>query len=140
MNDRLEHQKALEATEMRIRSELEKSSKTLLQQLEAQLKALEVSHDRLQKKNSEDSNRFADGQERAAQQLVNLQEALTQEIEKGKKDKDSLFEAMEKEKQWLQEIDELKKKAEETDVEISNLNRRLAEVTESGKKHRRCRT
>ena len=41
MNDRLEHQKALEATEMRIRSELEKSSKTLLQQLEAQLKALE---------------------------------------------------------------------------------------------------
>ena len=40
---------------------------------------------------------------------------------------------MEKEKQWLQEIDELKK-AEETDVEISNLNRRLAEVTESGKK------
>ena len=135
MNDRLEHQKALEATEMRIRSELEKSSKTLLQQLEAQLKALEVSHDRLQKKNSEDSNRFADGQERAAQQLVNLQEALTQEIEKGKKDKDSLFEAMEKEKQWLQQIDELKKKAEETDVEISNLNRRLAEVTESGEKN-----
>ena len=120
---------------MRIRSELEKSSKTLLQQLEAQLKALEVSHDRLQKKNSEDSNRFADGQERAAQQLVNLQEALTQEIEKGKKDKDSLFEAMEKEKQWLQQIDELKKKAEETDVEISNLNRRLAEVTESGEKN-----
>ena len=42
---------------------------------------------------------------------------------------------MEKEKQWLQEIDELKKKAEETDVEISNLNRRLAEVTESGEKN-----
>ena len=56
-------------------------------------------------------------------------------MEKGKKDKDSLFEAMEKEKQWLQEIDELKKKAEETDVEISNLNRRLAEVTESGEKN-----
>ena len=50
MNERIEHQKALEATEMRIRSELEKSSKTSLQQLEAQLKALEVSHDRLQKK------------------------------------------------------------------------------------------
>ena len=73
--------------------------------MEAQLKAVEVAHERLQNKNSEDSKRFADGQGRAAEQLANLQEALTEEMDNGKQNKTLLYDAMEKERNFLEKID-----------------------------------
>ena len=135
MHQRLQHQKELESMQVRIREEVETTTKATLEQLEAQLKAVEVAHERLQKKNSDDSKRFADGQGRAAEQLVNLQEALTQEMEKGKENQTSLYDAMEKEKKFIDKIDQLEKKIKELDGHKEQLSRKLQEVIEHGKKN-----
>lgn len=134
MNERLQHQKELELMQIRIREEVEAKTKSTLEQLEAQLKAVEVAHERLQNKNSEDSKRFADGQGRAAEQLANLQEALTEELDNGKQNKTLLYDAMEKERNFLEKIDMLEKNIQELYTDKENLNRRLNETSEKTKK------
>ena len=91
--DKLNHQKALEQLEEKVRSEMELTIGSSIKQLEAQLKAVEVSHERMQTRNSEEASRFALAQGRAAEQLVSLQEAVTEEVEKSKALTASLKEA-----------------------------------------------
>ncbi len=113
LSTKLQHQKELEATEERVRNECESTIGSAMKQLEAQLKALELSHERQQTRNSEDAQRFASAQGRAAEQLASLQEQLSSEVETGKQRKAEQEAAIKDKECHETEIQKLKNDLEE---------------------------
>ena len=113
LSKKLEHQKELEAVEERVRSECEATIGSAMKQLEAQLKALELSHERQQTRNSEDAKRFASAQVRAAEQLASLQEQLASEVETIKQLQSDKEKSIELKKTQEAEINKLKNELDE---------------------------